>query len=793
MCAHNPLEVPPKPLYSILDKDMSNIVIDRLAEQIRSKDVALDGQERPCAILWTDPTGEWMPVVVAMQAKVEELLILGNFSPERRSGPAIWLRCLIDGTLDQPTIPESRIPIVYLPEVSRQDLRAGENCPAALRPLVELMYRGTLWLQDGGRDWGVTTFLRSKSTLGLDIAKDTATEEALIRALAEIALTPIQQLQGRRLEADDFDRMLSADVIRDLLRWMGDPDSMKQRLGENGWGAFCSQCREQLDFDPDAEATVTAGERMGEGQGSWAEVWSRFAESPGAFGGITELLRRCRPGGAIPFNRDRWPDLNDEDEEALLKKLDEIGGVPHVEARLAVAELEEQHGMRRVWTWAKLGQSPMAMAIEPLSRLAEATETAIGGTTADEAAAAYIERGWLADAAAWEAISVAPLAAEKQIQAVVRLLLHSWLEDSATAFQKALGYSPLPGSGNQPLVQAKKDGCLLFADGLRYDLGRRLSERLESRGCRVTLNHRWAAVPTVTATAKPAVTPVADSIGGETLSESFYPIMKSSGKLANAQVVRDSMKSAGYQILGDGVMNFPATGDARGWTEAGKIDELGHKLKVRMAGQIDEELNRLANRILALLDAGWQSVRVVTDHGWLLLPGGLPKVDLPKHLTASRWARCAVIAGESTPDVMRSPWHWNSRESFATAPGIACFNKSEEYAHGGLSLQECLIPDLLVEHSDEVVVKASIITIVWRGMRCFIEATTSDGGVVADLRLERPNGASVVTAAKKLDDDGTTSLVLADDEHENEPLVLVLLDSDGNILAKKPTRVGEVS
>ena len=34
-----------------------------------------------------------------------------------------------------------------------------------------------------------------------------------------------------------------------------------------------------------------------------------------------------------------------------------------------------------------------------------------------------------------------------------------------------------------------------------------------------------------------------------------------------------------------------------------------------------------------LLDAGWQQVVVVTDHGWLYVPGGLPKVELPYYLT----------------------------------------------------------------------------------------------------------------------------------------------------------------
>ena len=772
---------------------MNATVQDRLLDFIRAKDVSLDGQERPAVILWTDPKAEWLPLVTAMQPLVEELLILGDFSPEKRIGPAIWIRCLVDGKLDEPQIPQDRVPIVYLPNVARQDLRAGEDCRKGLRPLVELMYRGTLWLQHNGSDWGVTTFLTSNKALGLDITRDSTTTEALMRALTEIALTPIAQLQGRHLEADDFDKMLSTDVIRDLLRWMGNPEGNQQRLGENSWGAFRSQCKELLDFDPEVEADVTAGELMGKGEGKWAEVWNRFSESPGAFSGITDLLRRCRPAETSVFDRERWPDLNDADEEASRKALNELIEFSHTDACSAVADQEKEHGKRRSWVWTGMGLSPMAEVLEPLSRLAEAVRNAIGGGTPYEAASAYIERGWVADAAAWEAISATTSADEKLVSDVVRHLLQPWLEDSAVAFQSAVANTPLPSRGDQSLVEAGEDCCLLFADGLRYDLGQRLSERLEGRGCRVTLNHRWAAAPTVTATAKPAVTPVADSIVGEALGEKFSPSIKSTGKEAGAQVVREVMKDAGYQIIGNGTMDFPETHPARGWTEAGEIDELGHKLKIRMAKQINDELDRLAERILGLMDAGWKSVRVVTDHGWLLLPGGLPKVDLPKFLTSSRWARCAVISGESTPDVMRSPWHWNTAETFATAPGIACFNKSDEYAHGGLSIQECLIPDLVVERSGESAVTAMIESITWRSMRCFIEAAVSGENITADLRLERPNGDSVTMGGKNLDDEGTTSLVLKGDEHENDQLVLVLVDAEGNILANKPTRVGEDS
>lgn len=110
-----------------------------------------------------------------MRSKVAELLTLGDYAPEARIGPAIWLRCVVDKTLDEPVLPEDRVPILYLPGVAGQDLRAGEDCREDLMPLVELMFRGAFWSQQGGNDWGVTTFLTSKNALSLDISHDKET------------------------------------------------------------------------------------------------------------------------------------------------------------------------------------------------------------------------------------------------------------------------------------------------------------------------------------------------------------------------------------------------------------------------------------------------------------------------------------------------------------------------------------------------------------------------------------------------------------------------------------------
>mgnify|MGYP003472429398 CR=1 FL=1 len=105
-------------------------------------------------------------------------------------------------------------------------------------------------------------------------------------------------------------------------------ESLRLKVGKNGWGAFRSRCRDELDFDPETEADVVAGERLGRGEGPWSGVWARFAEAPASYGEIAGLLRRSRPGVELPFARERWPDLNDQDEGSIVLPL--VGGPAHM-------------------------------------------------------------------------------------------------------------------------------------------------------------------------------------------------------------------------------------------------------------------------------------------------------------------------------------------------------------------------------------------------------------------------------------------------------------------------------
>src|SRR5438105_4464982 len=70
----------------------------------------------------------------------------------------------------------------------------------------------------------------------------------------------------------------------------------------------------------------------------------------------------------------------------------------------------------------------------------------------------------------------------------------------------------------------------------------------------------------------------------------------------------------------------------------------------RVAHHLSAELRTLERRVAALIEHGWKQLVVVTDHGWLLLPGGLPKADLPEHLTEVRKGRCARLKEGSKTD-----------------------------------------------------------------------------------------------------------------------------------------------
>ena len=772
----------------------SSVLDALLAALERAATYNRDVQTAPAVVLWPDQAGQWAPLLPALRAMLPQLLTLGAHAPATRSGPATWVKCMIAKMLPEAGWAEEVVPILYLPGVSRFELRGVETCPTHLQPLAELQYRGVFWTQQNGRDWSLLAFLKSANGgLGLDVAQDAATMEAVSRALVQLADTSVTSLRGRRLEAADFDHLLTTDPVRDILRWLNDPSGTREQWGPGVWGAFCSVCTASFGFDPAAEGELTGAEKLGGREGEWRSVWARFAESPRLYPKLPDLLRKVEQGLQQDLFADRspWPAANEKDEESLRAELAGLEAMPAHEACTRLWQLERKHGGRRAWVWADLGMSPLALALVHLAQIADVATEALGGATPGEMAGAYEQRAWLADAAVWQALACVDRKADvAAVSTAVRATYRPWVEAAAERLQGLVATQGFPGHGHGKAKPVKpgRGECVFFADGLRFDVGQVLREDLETHGMNVALSSRWQGLPSVTGTCKPLVSPIADQVTGTADDGQFVPSVIETGEALVTHRFRRLLEHAGVQVLGK-----EDTGDpkGKGWCEHGTLDRMGHQEGARLARRIGEQVRELRERVVDLLDAGWKRVRVVTDHGWLLLPGGLPKVALPGCLAETRWGRCAVLKQSAAPTDLVVPWRWSADIRIALPPGISSFKANKEYSHGGLSLQECLVPELVVTRPGGVAADVTISEVIWRGLRCRVVVTGAASGTRVDLRTKPAVGdSSLARGGKPVGNEGKVSLAVEDDDAEGTAAVVVVIDSGGTIVAKATTTVG---
>ena len=189
------------------------------------------------------------------------------------------------------------------------------------------------------------------------------------------------------------------------------------------------------------------------------------------------------------------------------------------------------------------------------------------------------------------------------VQAAVRCVYLPWLEDTARHFQNCLLTKDLPAVAQQEGIAAEAGECILFADGLRFDIGQRLVAMAGERHLEVSSGWRWAALPTVTATAKPAVSPVAGKLRGERLESDFCPETADSGVSLTTDRFRKLLSAEGFQVIGPAETGDARAKNARGWTEYGEFDKLGHTLQGKLAARIEDQLELLLERVQGLLEA----------------------------------------------------------------------------------------------------------------------------------------------------------------------------------------------
>ncbi len=676
-------------------------IIDYLVKQLSgSAKFNSAVQIEPAAILWTDIECQWQSAMSSIKKYLPELVELGEYKPEERIGPAIWIKCAIAGVLEECELPKGRIPIIYLPGVGRKDLRAIEQCPDHLRPLAELQYRGCWWAYNTtGRDWSVASFLTNPRVgLELDVAKDKKTQDAILKILPDLLESVDESLTGRKLGAQDFFNIVMNDPAKDILGWLNNPQDKEAQWKGSKWNVFTQACLDIYGFDPDKDNIAPVLTNLCEADGQWEVVWQRLKDTAHNLPKLINSLKPIQPDGLL-YHGSHYLSENINAENKLAATLASLHDQEISHTKQQIVCLFKNHKERKSWLWHSLNLTPWLTILEQLTLVVEHTEVTFTGPSVEVMADTYKSRFWQADAAAIQAMAVTKDINQQQVVADVLAVIYTpWLEQVTLNFQNLVRAEGYPGLlKNYGKVQESTaqynvgSQVVFFVDGLRFDTAKTLQQKLNKLSVNTDLKTNWCALPSLTATAKAAVTPVAELLSGAQENDNFTPMVASSGSEFSSYHLKKSLADKGWQYL-EGLETGEPSGTA--WVQTGDLDNMGHKQQMKMPLNIDAVLEDVVARIDGLLKAGWKNIRIVTDHGWLWVPNKLAEANIPKNIVKKRLARCAILKDNVDTAELKVPWHWNPNVSVAMAPGIAGYVAGDYYNHGGLSLQECLTPVL---------------------------------------------------------------------------------------------------
>src|SRR5262249_33453863 len=118
-------------------------------------------------------------------------------------------------------------------------------------------------------------------------------------------------------------------------------------------------------------------------------------------------------------------------------------------------------------------------------------------------------------------------------------------------------------------------------------------------------------------------------------------------------------------------------------------------------GLAEQLVGKLRRTIERLHEAGAATVHVVTDHGFLLLPAdmvnGLGKPSVPEVACFNRAGSWAALKPDAPAEgVVKCPLALASEEMMLGFPrGVRTLLKTGDFLHGGIALQEAVVPHLL--------------------------------------------------------------------------------------------------
>lgn len=278
----------------------------------------------------------------------------------------------------------------------------------------------------------------------------------------------------------------------------------------------------------------------------------------------------------------------------------------------------------------------------------------------------------------------------------------------------------IPGQLHQTSVYSRKvvngGGAVAYflVDAMRYEMGVELSRQLEGAE-QLSLEPALAAIPTITPVGMAALLPGAEGSFSVVEDGGKLSVRVDGALLSDLQSRRKAWKGRVPGVVEVELEKMPrlSTSQLRKKIEGAPlllvhsvtIDEMGERLNDLMARQmIDTAIANIARAIKRLAGLGIARFVIVADHGHIFgeARDESQRIDSPGGDTVELHRRCWVGRGGTNPvatvRVHGAQLGYDTDLDFIFPAGDGVFKAGGDlsYYHGGLSLQELVVPVLCV-------------------------------------------------------------------------------------------------
>ena len=247
--------------------------------------------------------------------------------------------------------------------------------------------------------------------------------------------------------------------------------------------------------------------------------------------------------------------------------------------------------------------------------------------------------------------------------------------------------------------------AVVIVDALRYDCAHALKDLLTGQNVQVQAVR--AALPTVTPIGMTALLPLGSArIELEVQNNALHPKVNGKDTAVRAHrlafLTNFGADCRDIEDLENAATRPPGLGDLLVVFGHEEVDHLGHGSADALIRHVDREVERLARLMRKLHLWGYPEVHVVTDHGFILLDEDRlpPEVHCEKDWCYLRKERFALVPASADVPLATLPCQWNDQMRLAVPPGLAFFTAEKSFAHGGIALQELVIPPSCLAQPD---------------------------------------------------------------------------------------------